>query len=293
MSSIVAVSFFRQSSFAVAVGKTLLIFSYRELSEDEMPVSARMSDRDLAGFSNILVFVPRNSAEHFDKVIFSWKASFPITYILSSDVGESVPRDRKAHLVRENDEVNVAGARVRVCGSTDAGVSYLVDIGGIHVFHAGDLNLWHWREENTPQAIARAEEEFYAIVKKIPHDDLDICMFPLDPNQGGFYDAGANHIIMALKPRVFFPMHWGRRTEIANDYARRMHTRRTTVYALTGMRETVQIDLSQEPPAFFDPGREKQTASDPAEKVVTLGTYLEDNPFAETDLPVNLTEGKE
>ena len=292
MSSIITVSFFRQSSFAVAVGKTLLIFSYRELPEDEMPLNSRMSDQDLAGFGNILVFVPRNSAEHYDDTIFSWKPSFPITYFLSSDLKDAAPKDRKVHFVKENDEINIAGVSVRVCGSTDAGVSFLANVGGVRVFHAGDLNLWHWREENTPQATARAEADFYATVKSIPHDDLDICMFPLDPNQGGFYDAGANHIIMALKPRVFFPMHWGRRTEIANDYARRMHTRHTTVYALTGMRETVQIDLSQDPPAFFNSGRERLAGPESKEKVVTLGTYLEDNPFAETDLPVNLTNEK-
>ncbi|NLD33539.1 MAG: hypothetical protein GX653_01365 [Clostridiales bacterium] len=287
-----AVTFFHQSGFTVAVGKTLLIFSYWQAGEDKIPESHRLSDRDFKGFNNIVVFVPRNSAEHHDPVIYTWKKSFPITYVVSADAKDAVPDDVTARFIREGESLSVANVRVSAFGSTDAGVSLLVKTGGLHIFHAGDLNLWHWREENTLREITRAEDEFYRVVASLPNEKLDICMFPVDPNLGGFYDAGANHFIMARKPSVFFPMHWGSRTEIAEDYARRMHTAHTTVHALTEPRETAVIDFSVKPPLIRDTLAERKVFGRgvlPQEINVDLNVYISsDDPFSETDLPVDL-----
>lgn len=290
MTGFITVTYFYQSTFAVAVGKTLLIFSYHE-PDGEKDNAVRITAQDFSGFNNILVFVPNASAVHLDQVVFTWKPSYPLTYIVSSDARDKVPERSNVRFVKEGDAFSVADAAIQVCGSTAEGVSFLVKTHGVSVFHAGDLNLWHWREESTPQEIARAEQEFYDTVKRIPREPLDVCMFPLDPNQGGVYDAGANHIIMTLKPRIFFPMHFGSRGEIASDYARRMYTRHTGVYALTTPRQTAQIDLSRNPPTVLNVSASRQEG-DREEKVISLSTYLEDNPFADTDLPVNLKEGE-
>ena len=69
-------------------------------------------------------------------------------------------------------------------------------------FHAGDLNLWHWREENTA-GIARGGNLCYQ-GPPLPKDKIDICFSRLDPNQGG-HDAGANHLIMAVRPAGVSP----------------------------------------------------------------------------------------
>lgn len=288
MTGFITVTYFYQSTFAVAVGKTLLVFSYHE-NNQENKAGIPITDQDFSGFNNILVFIPMASAVHMDEVVFSWKPSFPITYIASQDLKGKVPERSNIRFVQEGDSFSVADAAIRVCGATDEGVSFLVKTHGVSVYHAGDLNLWHWREQSSPQVIAKAEQTFYETVERIPHEPLDVCMFPLDPNQGGYYDAGANHIIMTLKPRVFFPMHFGNRSEIAQDYARRMHSRRTNVTALTTPRETAQIDLSRNPPVVLQMTGESQQGELP-DKLVSLSTYLEDNPFAETDLPVNLQE---
>ena len=31
--------------------------------------------------------------------------------------------------------------------STDEGVAFLVEVNGVVIYHAGDLNWWHWDEE--------------------------------------------------------------------------------------------------------------------------------------------------
>ena len=287
-----AVTFFYQSGFTVSIGKTLLIFSYWQTEEPALPEEYYLSDRDFKGFNNIVVFVPRNSREHHDPAIYTWKKSYPITYVLSSDVKQEADAGSNVRVIREGESLSVANVHVRACGSTDAGVSFLVHMGGITIFHAGDLNLWHWREENTLREIAQAEEDFYQTVAQIPETDIDICMFPVDPNLGGFYDAGANHFIMARRPAVFFPMHWAQRSEIAEDYARRMHAPRTQVQALTKPRETALIDFSTQPPLVRVASAERKPfgrGTEPEDRNVELSAYISEDPFSETDLPVDLS----
>ncbi|MHC1785666.1 MAG: MBL fold metallo-hydrolase [Christensenellales bacterium] len=289
-----AVTYFCQSGFTVSFQKTLLVFSYPQSSQAALSREYHLGEKDFKGFNNIIVFVPRAALEHNDPAIYGWKKSFPITYVVSSDAQGSVPEGANKRIVRAGDSLSLANVHVSVCGSTDAGVSFMVRGGGLRVFHAGDLNLWHWREESSLQEIAQAEEDYYRVVSQIPKGKLDICMFPLDPNLGGFYDAGANHFIMAMKPAVFFPMHFGQRAEIAEDYARRMHTAHTQIFALTKPRETALIDFAVKPPLvrpaevqrkFFGRGAEPQDRS------INLNAYISDDPFAETDLPVTLPGG--
>ena len=42
---------------------------------------------------------------------------------------------------------------VHAFGSTDSGVSWAVHVEDKDIFHAGDLNNWHWADESTPQEI--------------------------------------------------------------------------------------------------------------------------------------------
>ena len=289
MATQAAVTFFYQSGFTAAVGKTLLIFSYWQ---ERVPQELRLNDKDLRGFNNIIVFVPRASIEHNDPAVWQISRGFPITYVAAGEAGPSVKDQTGVRLVRQGESLKVSNVQITAYGSTDAGVSFMVKVSGIHIFHAGDLNLWHWREQNTLREITRSEEEFYRVVSSINEDRIDICMFPVDPNLGGFYDAGANHFIMAKKPRLFFPMHFGQRSEIAQDYARRMHTAFTTVHALTQPRQTALIDFTVNPPVVRDSLSERKllgrSTKTQEEERVSLSAYISDDPFSETDLPVDL-----
>ncbi|NLG56818.1 MAG: hypothetical protein GX540_00235 [Clostridiales bacterium] len=294
MSRQALVTYFYQSAFTVSLKKTLMVFSYRQTGLSQLAPEQRLSEKDFQGFNNILVFVPNNSLTHHDReVIYGWKSSFPITYILSEDAGKQAPDLPSIRVCKEGDSFSVAQAKVSSFGSTDAGVSFLAEAEDVCVFHAGDLNLWHWREENTLREITRAEESFYDKVAALPKDKVDICFFPLDPNQGGLYDAGANHIIMAIRPRVFFPMHFGERAEIANEYARRALTRRTVIFSLTQPRESALVDLSASLPIVRSTAPGRHGRSGIRRGSVDLSAYTQEDPFSQTDLPVSLEKEKE
>lgn len=285
------VSYFYQSAFTVSLQKTLLVFCYREKDVPQLAEEQRLTSKDFQGFNNILVFVPSASAAHHDPIIYEWKQSFPITYILPQEAAKTAPRAANVRVCREGDHFTVGHSEITVFGSTDQGVSFLVSAEGLNTFHAGDLNLWHWREENTLRDIAKAEKLYYEKTADIPKDTIDLCFYPLDPNQGGLYDAGANHFIMSFRPKVFFPMHFGQRAEIANEYARRALSRRTVVFALTRVRESALIDFSGQTPLVRSSLPQKSGHSQERSSV-DLAAYVHEDPFAQTDLPVNIKDEK-
>ena len=110
--------------------------------------------------------------------------------------------------VKEGDMLVCDRISVKVFGSTDEGVSFLVSDGDVNVFHAGDLNNWHWKDESTPEEVNQAEHSFLKIVEQIAEYPVDIAMFPVDARMGSDYDLGARQFIEKCKPVHFFPMHF-------------------------------------------------------------------------------------
>ena len=122
------VTYFFQSAFTVSLKKTLLVFSYRQTGLSQLTPEQQLSERDFQGFNNILVFVPNNSLTHHDhEVIYRWKSSFPITYIVAEDARKNAPQKPSVRFCREGDSFSIAEAKISVFGSTDAGVSFMAE----------------------------------------------------------------------------------------------------------------------------------------------------------------------
>ncbi|MBR3018582.1 MAG: MBL fold metallo-hydrolase [Clostridia bacterium] len=275
------VTYFHHSGFTVAIGETLMVFDYWRGENRELTGSAELGDQDFEGYKRILVFVSHDHEDHLDDVIYTWDTRrFPISYIIASDAAE----DKKGRRVQPGDQLEIGDVVIQVFSSTDKGVSFYVSADGLHVFHAGDLNLWHWREESSLREIAQAERDFYEAMRPIERLPIDIAMFPVDPRMGGLYDAGANYFVMAAKPRLFIPMHWQGRAEVAASFARKGKTRYTEVLALTKPRERAELEFTETelhihvftvmPPA-------KSRNADDA-------VFDANDPFVDTDLPVKL-----
>lgn len=132
------------------------------------------------------------------------------TYILGFDI----PEPHRGVRMAPGDERGFGALTVHAYGSTDEGVSFYVNFAGITLFHAGDLNLWHWRDESSITEIEAAERAFYDCVAPIPKQKIDVAFFPVDPRQGSMYDAGAGYFIMTVKPKFFIPMHFQGRPDV-------------------------------------------------------------------------------
>jgi len=118
--------------------------------------------------------------------------------------------------LNEGGRARAGSLDVTAYGSTDAGVSFhvLAD-SGASVFHAGDLNFWHWRDESTEAEIAEADAAFTDALAKIHKGVamLDAAFFPVDPRQGSEYYRGAVRFCEAMRPALLIPMHFSSKFE--------------------------------------------------------------------------------
>ena len=284
MTETLTVTYLFHSGFLVAVDDVLLVFDYWRGENSALPAKACVSGKDFERFKKVYVFVSHSHVDHFDPIIYDWdQVKYHIEYIISDDLPEGVPGKR----MKPGDQITLDELTVSAYDSTDLGVSFFVELKGRTIFHAGDLNLWHWREESTVREIKQAEEDFYEAVDPIRGLNIDLCMFPLDPRQGGLFDAGINHFVMSVKPRVMIPMHWQQRAEVPLNFARRGRTRYTEILALTKPRERADITFSGEDELqihVHTPANglyEEKKEDGPQEERT-------DDPFSDTDLPVNV-----
>jgi len=187
------------------MGGVLLLFDYWEGENGELPTSERITVEKLKIYDQVFVFISHSHPDHFMRKVYEWGRQVPITYIISPEL----PPDIRGTRMWPGDELSVnSRLTVKAFPSTDLGVSFLATLDGISIFHAGDLNFWHWREESTVTEIEEADIEFKQACQPIVGQLIDICLFPTDPRQGRLFDAGAEYFIMAVKPRVMIPMHF-------------------------------------------------------------------------------------
>lgn len=296
------ITHYYHSGFSVTDGRTLLVFDYWRGEKGELAPDKQLTLKTIQRYDSVFVFISHEHVDHMDPVVFSWNAAGNVSYIVSSDmpVGTRGKRMAPGDSLALSDNVSVTAF-----DSTDLGVSFLVDFGGVRLFHAGDLNFWHWREESTMQEIEEADAEFRKAVAPLSREKIDIAFFPVDPRQGTMFEAGANYFILSVKPRILIPMHYFHRADTAVDYARTASCRTTEVIALPGYGDRIRIQADEDHylNVFFPTEEEiaeeeaKSTGMEPGEdstgdRVSTLDEgpdplLSEDDPFLESDLPVS------
>lgn len=215
------VTYLYHSGFFVTWRDTCMVFDYYEdtCEGKRLLTNGVVSPRDFADYKNVIVFVSHNHGDHFNPAIFKWRAVRPdICYVVSDDV-----RTReKAIRMGEYETAEIPGGTVKTYGSTDEGVSFLVELDGLRIFHAGDLNLWHWKDESTPREVQQSKVEFLSVMDRLREEaKFDIAFFPVDPRMGTAYDAGAAYFVNKMQPRVFVPMHFGASIQVSQDFAAR------------------------------------------------------------------------
>ena len=94
--------------------------------------------------------------------------------------------------------------------SPDEGSAFLATLpDGRTVYHAGDLNWWHWEGEDKGWN-RNMEVNFKKYAEALRGRTIDLAMLPLDPRLGeaGFW--GPSYFLETADIRRFLPMHqWG------------------------------------------------------------------------------------
>ncbi len=203
------VRFLFNSGFIVKTGKRLLIFDYYNptpLAKTGSLDKGVVTPEALRGF-DVTVFASHAHMDHFNASVLNWEKTVPeIRYILSSDIKLS---KAPAHLtlVEPNRTYEVGGMKIKTLNSTDQGVAFIVETTALKLYHAGDLNWWHWDGEpdgeNEDMAI-----RYKAEMDKLQGETFDLAFVPADPRLGNEYLWGLDYFMSRADAKIIFPMHF-------------------------------------------------------------------------------------
>ena len=202
------ITYIYHSGFIIEYEKATIIVDYFKDSADEIV------HRSLNSFPEKLYVISSHwHPDHFNKEVLKWKNERPdIQYIFSKDIlKKKLATPNEADYMIKGDVWQDENIRIIALGSTDVGISFLIETEDKKVFHAGDLNNWHWDEESTPKEIQASERHFLREIKALYNEtnDLDAAMFPVDCRLGKNYMRGAEQFVDLLRIGIFIPMHFG------------------------------------------------------------------------------------
>ena len=205
------------SGFVVEGTLSTIIFDYFKDSDE------KYLNNSLPAFhGKLYVCASHWHPDHFNKEVLQWKNIRPdTTYIFSEDILKKKKTSRSvASYLNKGDIWQDENILIKAYGSTDAGISFLIETEGKKIFHAGDLNNWHWDEESTPEEIQEAEQSFLDELQTLSTEvkQLDLAMFPVDSRLGKNYKRGAEQFVDTIQTGIFVPMHFGVKYKQANAF---------------------------------------------------------------------------
>ncbi|MCI9614631.1 MAG: MBL fold metallo-hydrolase [Dorea sp.] len=195
------VTYLAHSGFVAEDGDTALIFDYY-----------RGTLPEFAEGTTLYVFSSHVHYDHFQKRIFEWEKQYSdIHYILSEDI-EGRGRADRCRYVKADEEICLGKIRVRTLRSTDEGVAFIVYLKDKVIYHAGDLNWWHWEEEGEVYN-EMMRRRYQHEIGKIEGVKIDAAFLPLDPRQEEQYAWGFDYFMRHTQTTHAFPMHMWRKYE--------------------------------------------------------------------------------
>lgn len=193
----------------------------------------------------LYVLSSHSHADHFNPEILRWKKQHSdIQYIFSKDILENgLAGEHDACYLSKGETWSDEFLKVEAFGSTDLGISFLLELEGKLIFHAGDLNNWHWKEESTGEEIQEAENAFFVELDSIARRTgrMDLVMFPVDPRLGEDYMLGARQFVERFQVGIFVPMHFDEKYACANAFREYAEKRGVNFVELTYRGEEINI----------------------------------------------------
>ena len=164
--------------------------------------------------------------DHYSEKIFDLMKDNDVTYILSKDIKTD---QENINWVEPGDQIKIDDLNIEVFGSTDLGVSFLIEHKGQRFFHSGDLNWWHWTSF-TPEQLIQEEVDFKRVVDQLFNKKIDFYFVPVDHRLKEFSHLAFDYVKNNIKPKYLIPIHFGDHFE--------------TVKSLKG-NETTQVLLAK------------------------------------------------
>lgn len=208
------VTYLDHSGFVVELKQCVFLFDYHQ---GELPLWEQEKI--------IYVFVSHKHRDHFNMNIFELADRYPkVHYFLGSDVKLSEKYLERNHVsasvkskitnIGKNktlswNEFGTDALEIQTLRSTDAGVAFIVRTKECCIYHAGDLNWWHWEGEPYPFN-ENMEMNYKKEIDSIEGMHFDVAFVPLDPRLEDAYGWGMDYFLAHTDADYVFPMHmWG------------------------------------------------------------------------------------
>lgn len=194
------VSYLEHSGFAVETDTKVLVFDYY---------------KDPAGIVNaygaakkpLWFFISHGHADHFNPRIADFSASTAY-YVYNKDVPFTGGRPEQRRSMAVYEAIRLGDVQIKQYGSTDEGGSFLIRTDDYAIFHAGDLNRWHW-DGDTGANIKEADELFERELKCLDGLVVDIAFFPVDARLERTREWGVTDFVNVVTvQRALIPMHY-------------------------------------------------------------------------------------
>ncbi len=226
------VTYIYHSGFAVELEKSVLLFDY---CEGELPQWGREKA--------VYVFASHKHKDHFTMKVLELDGKYEnVRYIFGNDIKlngkylerKGIPASIKEKIITvgKGKTLECGGLWIRTFRSTDAGVAFAVYTEGRLLYHAGDLNWWHWKGE--PSSWNEAMERDYKremdslkgmfsleepdFFKRINPPMFDVAFVPLDPRLEEAYGWGMDYFLEHVGAKYVFPMHMWEEYGIIDRY---------------------------------------------------------------------------
>ncbi|MCI8891298.1 MAG: MBL fold metallo-hydrolase [Eubacterium sp.] len=224
------VTFLHHSSFLVELEHTYLLFDYFAGSRvNGFHFTGTIPK--LASGKELYVFASHKHHDHFDMDTLKLADQYPnVHFIFSKDCKMSrnfLKKHGYPDLITEKitytapeKKYEVGSIKVRTLTSTDAGVAFSVTAEDQQIYHAGDLNWWHW--EGVGDLInGRMERMFKREMRKIADEHFHLAFVLLDPRQGKDAFKGFGYFMQNIDADHVFPMHMWQDYSLIEAYKKR------------------------------------------------------------------------
>ncbi len=201
------ITYIYHSCFTIELEKSVFVFDYFQGTLPKFPVN-----------KHIFFFASHKHQDHFNMDIFrKFQPPYHVTYILSNDIrlnekyleryGYSASIKEQIVSVSKNNSYDITDEmQLQTLKSTDAGVAFLINAENKRIYHAGDLNWWHWENESKT-FLLHQKQVYEEQIKKLCDMPIDVAFIPLDYRLGESAELGMMYFLMTVNVKTVFPMH--------------------------------------------------------------------------------------
>ena len=200
MKKLYTIGFLNHSGFYVELEDCILIFDYYQ--DPEQRVDSLLAETT----KKVYFFVSHMHFDHFNPEIsrFSDKVE---QYFIHKDCILPEENLGKVCFMSVGEIVVTSTLEVNMFGSTDIGGSFWIEHKDITLFHAGDLNWWHWSGAGDRDNLS-ARTLYFRELKKFIGKQVDLLFFPVDARQEVAREWGVRQFMEVVKvKKLLIPMH--------------------------------------------------------------------------------------